>query len=179
MSTSREISQRALRLSRLLLLLFCLAAVFPEGAMAETSEVLTTGPDVGRGIPYLFANALPYYEVTYRTATQENSSGRRQGAVAGSGAAAALRVLYTPTAVVPPPSWKRASCSEPAMLSVAENPAVLFYRDPQGFSFFFVYPSHYSQSCAFASAFLRRFTYFLGITKNSALSSFPAVLQLP
>lgn len=162
-----------------LLFLFCLAAVLPESAAAETTEILTTGPDIARGIPYLSSNALPYYAVTYRTATQESTSGAAPGGAGGGGSGTALRVLYTATSVVPPPSWKRASCGEPGVLTVAANPDVLFYPDPGGFSLFFVFPSRYPHSCSFASAFLRRFSYFLGITQSSPLSSFPAVLQVP
>lgn len=146
---------------------------------AESTEVLNTGPDIGRGIPYLSANVIRYYQVTYRAAGQENSAGSTQGARFEEESGAALRVLYTDTSVVPSPEWKAASCGGSGMLTVAANPAVLFYRDPGGWSLFFVYPADYHQTCAFATVFLRRFSYFLGITQNSALSSFPAVLQIP
>jgi len=178
--------------------LFCiLLAVLPGALFAETTEILATGPDAKKGIPYLSPNVVPYFAVTYRTAHQESTASRAAAApaeAAGNSAAASrsggaapaapqsendIRVLYTETEVAIYSSWKPAPCGSLGMLEVEQEPRVLFFQDRAGRSLFFVFPSSYPSPCAFVTTFINRFNYFLGVTQNSALSSFPAVLQIP
>lgn len=152
-------------------ILFLIASV--DLVFAETTEVLATGPDRQAGIPYLSANVITYLHVSYRPAGREGEAANQAPLGAG------IQVLYTESSVVPYSSWKSASCREKTFLTVQGSPPVYFYEAPAGWSVFVVFPPGYRNPCSFVSAFVKRFEYFLGITRNSALSSFPAVLKVP
>ena len=62
--------------------------------------------------------------------------------------------------------------------SLSAKPLVLIYTHQRGWSLQFVFPEGFSAPCSFTGAFVSRFLYFLGITRDDALSSFPAVLHL-
>lgn len=184
MWTNRATSPRVLRLNRGVgavlrrargpVLILGLTLLAPALFAAETTEILATGPDLKKGIPYLSANVLAYFLVTYQPPT---------AAAPGSPSRAAIRVLYSGTTVVPASSWKPSPCATSHLLVVDEQPSVLFFSDGEesehGWSLFFVFPAGYEKPCSFAATFVTRFRYFLGITRNSALSSFPAVLNVP
>lgn len=177
MSTSRAISPRASRLSSrpVILAALLLASCASASLFGETTEILATGPDRGTGIPYLQPNVISFYAVTYRTASQEGGLPHpSQG-----GADAGVRVLFTKTAVVPYSAWKPAPCGSLRALRIRESPPVLYYRSAQGWSLFFAFSASNTAPCSFVSAFVERFDYFLGVTQNSAISSFPAVLRVP
>lgn len=177
MSTNRGTSQRASQLNRRLFLvstlLFICAVSRP--LFAQTTEVLATGPDQRTGIPFLSANVIPYLHVSYQAAPKPGTPVDVSGTASGIG----VQILYTKRPIVPYPDWKSAPCSTLGALMVQENPLVYYLSDRSGWSLFMVFPKNYQGPCAFASAFLARFQYFLGITRNSAFSSFPALLQIP
>jgi hypothetical protein len=154
------------------LLLVC---ALPKPLFAQTTEVLATGPDQRTGIPFLSANVIPYLHVSYQTAHTPNAPVDVSGTASGIG----VQILYTARQIVPYPGWKPAPCGTLGALTVQENPLVYYLSDQSGWSLFMVFPKNYQGTCAFASAFLARFQYFLGITRNSAFSSFPALLQIP
>lgn len=141
----------------------------------ETTEILATGPDQRVGIPYLSANVIPYFQVSYQTAAQSAESDSGSAFSAASG----IRILYTERTIVPYSEWKPAACGGLSALTVQDDPLVYFLSGNAGWSLFIVFPPKYPGPCSFASAFFTRFLYFLGITHDAAVSSFPAVLQIP
>ena len=148
---------------------------------AETTMVLATGPDQRTGIPYLSANVIPYLSTTYLDSSKTAGPTLGAGASSQGGGppAGGIQVLYTGRKIVPDGGWPRAGCGAYSLLTVREKPLVYFFESGSGWSLFLAFPAGYDTPCAFVSIFINRFEYFLGITQNTALSSFPAVLNLP
>ncbi len=142
--------------------------------------VLATGPDQRTGIAYLSANVIPYLATTYLESTKAGgpdlgSTGSSQAPGASGGG---IHVYYTGRKIVPDGGWKRTACAAYSLLTVQENPLVYFFESSGGWSLFLAFPAGYANPCSFVSTFINRFEYFLGVTQNTALSSFPAVLNL-
>lgn len=148
---------------------------------AETTMVLATGPNQRSGIAYLSANVIPYLATTYLDSTKTNGPTLGQGGpsrtVGTSGGE--VQVLYTERKIVPDGGWSRTACGANSLLTVQDKPLVYFFESGSGWSLFLAFPAGYTNPCAFVSTFINRFEYFLGITQDTALSSFPAVLNFP
>ncbi|HUZ18577.1 MAG TPA: hypothetical protein VMV68_09320 [Spirochaetia bacterium] len=151
--------------SRFLSVLWLLgaAAGLAYSAPAADMAILATGPSIRHGLPYVSANIIEFYRGTYRAPSHSKEP---------------LDVIFTATSVPRPDAWTPAPCSAYRVFTVSASPSVFFYDHNGQWSLFFSFPSGFSDPCLFADTFIDRFIYFLGITQNSPLSSFPAVLNL-
>ena len=165
MSINRAISPRVLRSSRTLLLaLFSIVAIVPVWAAPQSDvAILATGPSIGYGLPFIQANSVEYYGATY-TATARSKE--------------PVKVFYAATPIPPSAKWSTLQCSGYSFRFVSTDPPVLLFSNADQWSTLLVFPKGFSGPCRFAGLFLTRFFYFLGITHDTPLSSFPAVLQL-
>ncbi|HUX21121.1 MAG TPA: hypothetical protein VMW69_07755, partial [Spirochaetia bacterium] len=101
------------------LLLLCAAST---NLFAQTTEILATGPDQRRGIPFLSANVIPYLHVSYQAAAKPGTSIDVSSTASNVG----IQVLYTERRIVPYPDWKTVPCGAVGALLAQESPLVYY-----------------------------------------------------
>lgn len=131
-----------------------------EAEDEETVPVLVSGPEAGKGLPFLSANAIEHYRGLYETA-----SGR-------------IFVYYTEKEIVALSSWEEASCEGRALRRfradalafpsvqpaedraelLSEGVLVAFYRS-EDFSLFFLHEGA-EVACGFIDDFIRQLIFF-------------------
>ena len=135
-----------------------------SGAVADEAEgpsILKKGPVYHEGIEFLGVNALPawYGEYSY------------DGGV--------VRVYFTREEVVLSDEWKDGACGTGGMFSTVRNGVpVTAYMVPGGWTAFLSFPDENAEICRFMEIYIRRQTYFINLSRDKSVFSFPAVLEI-
>lgn len=146
------------------LLAFVFLNCIPAGAQTGDAgglAILLKGPVAGKGIPALPPNAMPYYfgQYAYEVST--------------------IDVYYTAVPIVPPDTWKPLVCGRYVFLEVPGRAGKsLYYASDNDWAVFIIFPGDLSTACPFLDVFIRRLTYFTGISRDKDIVPYPAVLEV-
>jgi hypothetical protein len=165
MSISREILQRVLPLSntvRCVAFVSLLGLIFPLSVSAQEEAVLELGPLVRHGISFLPANVVKHFygEYAYESTVIE---------------------IYLTSARIPVSTeWEQSGCADGAykVVPVEVDRTVLYYGGLEGYHLFVSFAADLGDVCRFAGEFLRRFQYFVNLTRTLEPPPLPAILSI-
>ena len=133
---------------------------FSSSAAQEVS-VLQKGPIFRKGIPFLPPNALPVFYGVYSFRDSE------------------IIVYFSESLIPRAEDWEEIPCQGGTLLQLPGREIFIFPDTIETeWSIFIVFKESISDICPFVNTFLRRFQYFLGITRDRSIPPFPAVLVL-
>jgi hypothetical protein len=144
---------------------------FPNALFSQEDEedtdviLLLKGPNKRRGIDVLPPNVIPYFygEYQFRNHT--------------------VIVNYTTEAIVPSGTWGQTQCA-PYAVKQYSHPVkpnlwdVYFYQREDRWFVFMILPVEIEDPCLFISSFIKKLTYFIGITREEQTVPLPAVIEL-
>lgn len=158
---TRETWQRALQLSKRLLLpvLFIAAASLLYGQ--ETPALLIKSPTEIRCIDFLAPNALVAFEGFYRYKEEE------------------IRVIFTRDPLLPSTDWLSLSCGKLSLFQLPDEwERVFYYSNNRNISLLFIFSPDFDLWCDFIGIFVERFSFLVGFSLHEVDVPFPAVLEL-
>lgn len=133
----------------------------PQDSGYDNLAILRRGPLPGKGIPNLYPNAIGFYYGLYEYKSFP------------------LEVYYSAGNVFPSQSWAPFICGQYTLLQVPVKTGwYLFYEAGAGWVVFLKGNSEEGLLCPFIEIFLKRLTYFMGISRENVVVPFPAVLEI-
>lgn len=133
----------------------------PQNSEYDNLAILGKGPLSGKGIPNLYPNALDFYYGLYRYKTFT------------------IEIFYSSQKVLPSESWEPFVCGQYRLLKVPVKTGwYLYYEAGTGWVVFLKGPADLALPCPFIEIFIKRLSYFMGISKDKVVVPFPAVLEI-
>ncbi len=145
-------------LSYLLLFFFCSVAI-PVFGRQEGAAVLLRGPESGRGLDFLQANAIEYQEGLYRYGDIR------------------FTVYYTEERLPTFDEWRQLFCGDEAVYDIDDPEDSIFFYPSGDWNLFLRFPGGFAAVCPVLTEFLKRFLFFMNTREDSRAVPFPAVLR--